>query len=175
MAHAMEVMNGSTAYTTSDDFCRIFSEEMDDLYLLALLLTADSEKAERCFVAGIGDCVEGNAVFREWARSWARRAIVLQAIRTAPPTNERPGNVSALEGLDPVMKAVVRLDTLERFVYVMSVLEGFSHQDCAILLGVPRQSVVNARAKAIAELASLAETGLTHSKDMQTAYAPPSN
>jgi DNA-directed RNA polymerase specialized sigma24 family protein len=175
VAHATQVMNGSTAYTTSDDFCRIFSEEMDDLYSLALLLTADTEKAEQCFVAGIGDCVEGNAVFREWARSWARRAIVQQAIRATMPTEGRPDAAATLEGLNAGMMAVIQLDTLERFVYVMSVLEGFSQQDCSILLGVPRQSVVNARSRAIAQLASAAEAGITPGVDLQTAYAPASN
>src|ERR1700688_2322541 len=90
MPHAIEVsMDGSTAYATSDDFCRIFSEEMNSLYLLGLLLTADAEKAERCFVAGIGASVEGNPVFREWARSWARRTIIQHAIRMIEPAHEK--------------------------------------------------------------------------------------
>jgi len=64
VSHATQVsMNGSTAYATSDDFQRIFSEKMNSLYWLALLLTADAGKAEQCFVAGIGDSVEGNPVF----------------------------------------------------------------------------------------------------------------
>ncbi len=74
MSQATQVfMSGFTAYATSDDFCRIFSEKMDRLYLLALLLTADAGRAEECFVAGVG---EGNPAFRAWAYSWARRAII---------------------------------------------------------------------------------------------------
>ena len=39
-------MNASAAYATSDDFCRVFSENVDRLYLLALLHTADTAKAD---------------------------------------------------------------------------------------------------------------------------------
>jgi len=63
-------------YATSTDFARVFREDMGSLHLLSFLLTADHERAEKCFVSGLDDCVEGNNVFREWARSWARRAIV---------------------------------------------------------------------------------------------------
>ena len=64
MPQAIQVsVDGYTAYTTSVDFCRIFSEEMSSLYLLAFLLTANAKKAEQCFVAGIGDSVEGNLYF----------------------------------------------------------------------------------------------------------------
>jgi len=153
------VLTGSTTYTTSADFCRIFAEDMESLYLLGFLLTADAEKAEQCFVSGIGDCVEGNAVFKEWARSWARRAIVQQAIQLAGPANssEITSNRRANAEIEPHMKAILELDTLERFVFVMSVLEGYSFQDCSILLSCSRQAVVNARARAIDSLASAGE------------------
>ena len=74
MPQATQVsLNGSTAYATRLDFCRIFSEEMNSLYLLALLLTADAGKAEQCFVAGIGDSVEGTR-FLESGRAHGRGA-----------------------------------------------------------------------------------------------------
>src|ERR1700685_2942697 len=71
----------ATPYASSPDFGRIFDEHMNDLYLLSLLLTADREKAEQCFVSGLEDAVEGNPVFKEWARSWARRVIIVNAVR----------------------------------------------------------------------------------------------
>src|SRR5215831_17225086 len=76
-------------YATCADFCRIFAEDMKNLYLLALVLTADSEKAEQCFVSGLDDCTTGNQVFREWARSWARRVVIKRAIRMIAPQPER--------------------------------------------------------------------------------------
>jgi hypothetical protein len=42
-------------YSNSGDFRRIFSEEIDSLYVLSLLLTADPEKAEQCFVSSLED------------------------------------------------------------------------------------------------------------------------
>src|ERR1700683_2796453 len=72
-------------YASSDDFRRLFDEDINSLYLLSYLLTADREKAEQCFVSGLEDAVEGNPVFREWARSWARRVIIVNAVRAISP------------------------------------------------------------------------------------------
>jgi len=44
-----------TPYAGARDFCRIFAEEMNGLYQLAFLLTADPAKAEQCFVSGNGE------------------------------------------------------------------------------------------------------------------------
>ena len=78
-----------TPYASSDDFRRVFDEDMNSLYLLSFLLTADREKAEQCFVSGLEDAVEGNPVFKEWARSWARRVII---------DKRREGNQPAANG-----------------------------------------------------------------------------
>jgi len=53
-----------TLYASSGDFRRIFYEETDSLYRLSALLTADHEKAEWCFVAGLKDSVNGSTVFK---------------------------------------------------------------------------------------------------------------
>src|ERR1700757_256330 len=82
----------STAYVSSDDFRRIFDENMNSLYLLAFLLTADHRSAEQCFVSGLEDAVVGNPVFKEWASSWARRAIIQNVVRLIKP---RPNNGSS--------------------------------------------------------------------------------
>src|SRR5260370_34646457 len=74
-----------TPYASSDDFCRIFYERTDELYQLSFLLTGDHEKAEHCFVSGLENSVKGNRVFKEWARSWARRAIIQCAVRVINP------------------------------------------------------------------------------------------
>src|SRR5215467_8299607 len=84
----------STAqYATCADFSRIFAKDMKNLYLLALVLTADSVKAEQCFVSGLDDCITGNQVFREWARSWARRVVIKNAIRMIAPGREPASRV----------------------------------------------------------------------------------
>ena len=152
-----------TSYAIPKDFCRIFAEDMDALYWFSLLLTADREKAEQCFVSGLDGCLEENRVFKEWARSWARRAIAQNAIRMVRPTPEQPMlNVYAIPsndgravGLGNVsLAAVFRLKPFERFVFVMSVLEHYSDQECKTLLGCSRQDIMLARATAMEQLAA---------------------
>jgi DNA-directed RNA polymerase specialized sigma24 family protein len=151
-----------TPYAVASDFCRIFAEEMNGLYQLSFLLTADPGKAEQCFVSGLGDCAGANRVFREWARSWARRTIVQNAIRTIQPTREHSalipdaGRSHEVEESDSRAKlaAVLGLKTFERFVFVMSVLEQYSDQDCKTLLGCSRQDIVRARVQALKKMAA---------------------
>jgi hypothetical protein len=50
--------------------------------------------------------------------------------------------------------AIVALGAFERFVFVMSVLEGHSEQECAILLRCSRRDVMIARVLALTGLAN---------------------
>jgi DNA-directed RNA polymerase specialized sigma24 family protein len=152
-------ITGPTRYASSGDFHRIFHEETDSLYRLSFMLTADREKAERCFVSGLEDSVRGNPVFKEWARSWARRAIIQCAVRTIDPrpTDEdahssfnSTGTTLAAEQAE--IAAVLELRPFERFVYVMSVLERYSDQDCSVLLGCSRRDVITARIRALQKI-----------------------
>ena len=150
-------------YATGADFCRIFMEDMSGLYLLSLALTADAEKAERCFVSGFDDCTTGNQVFREWSRSWARRVVIKNAIRMIAPGPKRASQVlnpfaakaeRVSKGGRPhtaqiEVSAVLEFPPFERFAFVMSVLEGYSDRDCALLLGCTRESLVAARVRAL--------------------------
>lgn len=151
-----------TLYTSTEDFCRVFQEDMNGLYLLSLLLTADREKAEQCFVSGLEDSVEGSPVFKEWARSWARRAIIQNAVRAINPqpkatnapksalVNRSDKNLPATQHAG--MAAILALEPFERFVYVMTVLERYSDHECSILLGCPRREVPGARIRAVLQL-----------------------
>jgi hypothetical protein len=137
---------------------------MDSLQLLSFLLTADQTKAEECFVSGLEDCVEGTYVFRDWARSWARRTIIQNAIRMLAPCKDHstvadvPSDaVSCSAGrtqdADYAIARILRLEHFERFVFVMSVLEKYSDQDCSVLLGCSRQDVGETRMRALLHLA----------------------
>jgi|SRR5271163_1936328 len=151
-------------YASSDDFRRVFDEDMNSLYLLSYLLTADREKAEQCFVCGLEDAVEGNPVFKEWARSWARRVIIVNAVRAINPQPiEESGRSSSAtvsgNGKTPPAEqvefaVVLALQPFERFVYVMTVLERYSDQDCSLLLGCARRDAVAARTRAFEQIAS---------------------
>ncbi len=155
----------SAAYASTADFERIFIEDMSGLYLLSLLLTGDRDRAEECFVAGVGESTKGKRVFKEWARSWARRTIIQSAIRLIAP-RQRSGrttrNPVSLRGLKYVpllleaeVCAILELAPLERFVFVMSVLERYSEHDCSILLGCSRRDVAAALARALQHLGRL--------------------
>ena len=152
-------MTSPTTYASSGDFRRIFHEETDSLYQLSFLLTADHEKAEECFVSGLEDSVNGSPVFKEWARSWARRAIIHNAVRVinprptdehAPPSLNSDGKTPA--GEEAEIAAVLELGPFERFVYVMSVLEHYSDRDCFVLLGCAQRDVIAARIRALQQI-----------------------
>ena len=146
-------------YASSGDFHRIFDEERDSLYRLSLLLTADHEKAQQCFVSGLEDSVKGNPVFKEWARSWARRAIIQNAVRVINPRPREGDAPSIFESFGKTLAAeqgqtaaILELRPFERFVYVMSILERYSYQDCLLLLGCARQDVIAARISALHQI-----------------------
>jgi hypothetical protein len=171
-----------TPYASKDDFRRVFDEDMNSLYVLSFLLTADHEKAEQCFVSGLEDAVEGNPVFKEWARSWARRVIIVNAVRAINPRpmEENGGSSSAPvngNGKTPHVEqveiaAVLALEPFERFVYVMTVLERYSDQDCSLLLGCARRDVVAARTRAFEQLASAMAS---HSRPLPASLEKPAS
>lgn len=153
----------ATEYASCKDFQRIFSEDMVGLHRLAFLLTADEDKAERCFVAGLEDSIHGNPVFRQWARAWSKRAIIQNAIKTMSPTAPRRGpeqqksTAASQNGSGPenVAAIVAGWEPFERFVFVMAVLEGYSPRECSALLACPVQDVIDAKSLALQRLADL--------------------
>jgi hypothetical protein len=150
---------------TCEDFRKLFTEDVHGLHLLSFLLTADHEKAERCFVAGLDECVDGDSVFKEWARPWARRMIVRNALqmishhpavaRSTPCTFRSAGkaNLAEIALEDGPFARILALNDFERFVYVLSVLEGYPIQDCAALLGTSQQTVEETRVRALKDIA----------------------
>jgi hypothetical protein len=56
--------------------------------------------------------------------------------------------------------AVLGLEPFERFVYVMTVLERYSDQDCSLLLGCVRRDVLDARSRALPQIGSVIELHL---------------
>jgi hypothetical protein len=49
---------------------------------------------------------------------------------------------------DVPFASILSLNDFERFVYVLSVLERFSDQECTVLLGISREEVQETRAQA---------------------------
>jgi hypothetical protein len=158
--------NGEKRYATCEEFLKIFDQDMNGLYQLSLLLTGDHQKGERCFVAGIEVCVKENRVFREWARTWAKRVIVEKAIRELHPQWSHSNSSAVLpivlshnqQSSSPIghfdLDALLGLADFERFVFVLCVLERYRMHECALLLGCSASEVRDARTRAIEELAS---------------------
>lgn len=156
---------GADVYATSADFEQIFTTDMSSLYLLSFVLAGDPHKAETVFAAGIEESTKRKRVFKDWARLWARRSVVQSAIRVIQPQQNPhdascpPAVAHAIERLPFALQAeaaaIIDLEPLERFVFVMSILERYSDHDCSILLGCTRRDVTAARAKALQQLGTL--------------------
>jgi len=152
-------------YASAADFCRIFIEDMGGLYLLSLLLTGKHSLAEHYFLRSLEESREGNPVFKEWTQSWARRKIIQHAIQKIRPKptdkcpSSCPSDIAAGDAMaTPAEIAnIFGLPEFERFVFVMSVLERYSFQECALLLGCTRSEIVTARTRALQQIAKAAE------------------
>ena len=140
-------------------------QDMSGLYLLSFLLAGSRGGAEKCFVSGITESVRGYKVFKEWARSWARRTIILSAIRLFEPRRKSETSKSDLATARTIDKlplasqvevsAILELPSFDRFVFVMSALERHSDRECSILLGCATREVTAARTRALRQLGSL--------------------
>jgi hypothetical protein len=147
----------ATRSATVTDLFAMFNEEMHSLYLLAFLLTADHDKAEQCLVCAMAECEEWIGVFTDWTHSWSRLAVLKRAIKMVMPVPEHADKVSiislkasATSGADNnPFAAILLLDPFERFVFVMSTLEGQSDAECAVLLRCSRGDVMMARVLAV--------------------------
>jgi len=139
-------------YPTVEDVCESFTERMHSLYLLSFLLIADRAQAERCMVAVMGDGVEAVGNFLEWTSLSARTAILRYAIGLIRPLPSGTACESTAGLQQPLSSdrirpfaAISSLASFERFVFVMSVLEGLPDEICATLLGCTKRDVVIAR------------------------------
>jgi hypothetical protein len=182
MLEPMEIFNESASlartFASVTDSCNILTGEVHSLYLFSFLLTADDDKAEKCFLSGLGECVEGVSVFMDWVRSWARRTILKHAIRMVMPKPEHADYLSlgSLEevprsGKNNLFASIVALSAFERFVFVMSVLERQSDEDCSILLGCSQRDVMIARELALMRLGNI-ETSIDQSGWTTRPFAP---
>jgi hypothetical protein len=124
--------------------------------MMALLLAADRDAAERCFLSAFEYCTRSTTVFREWAESWAKRTTIMSAIRivfaSQPPAKAQvrsESNEGAVFRMEPLFTRVLSLPPFDRFVYVLSVLERTPDRECALLLDCAVRDVVDAKAWAV--------------------------
>ncbi len=175
-------MRGVNNYATVDDFRCVFTDSMDELYHLSLLLTADHQKAEQCFVSALEDSVKEVHVFKEWAHAWAKRTVIQNAIRQLKPI---PLATSFSLALPPnvvpqpsdqdrhfEIDAVFALGDFERFVFVMSVLEHHSEHECSLLLCCSPREIRETRARATLQLMNTRRMVLPSEVSLETLQEP---
>jgi DNA-directed RNA polymerase specialized sigma24 family protein len=163
-AHMQVSEDTASLYGSREDFRGVFSEDLNGLYQVSLLLTRDPQRAERCFVAGLEDSGTEHPLLGESARSWAKRIIVKNAIYELQPRPRQSHSSSPaivfpyfgqlLSGPDGhfELEAILALEDFERLVFVISVLEHYSVYECALLLESSVAEVRDARSRALEEL-----------------------
>ncbi len=157
-------------YATTEDFQRLFTREMTDLFRLSLHLTADAETAESCLILAMRECFANSTVSKGWALIWARRTVIRNAIRLVLGTENAPSNdiysyseagpdfhlqpsryrIETLQG----SVAIFRLPDFDRLAFVICALERYSILDCALLLRRSPKDVNDARVRAINQVLS---------------------
>ena len=149
-------------YATCADFCEVFKDNVDRLYMLSLLLTGAHEMAERCLLRAFEHCLGAKTVFTEWAPSWAKRITIKTAIEIVfgsqiPPSNHFKSEfvVERVAGVDALVAVVSSLEPFDRIVYVLSVLEGFPVRECALLLDCTVHEVMHAKTRALRSTSNL--------------------
>lgn len=141
-------------------------DEMAELYLLAFMLTANKETAETCVLESVDEYLNsGAATLSDWVTTEGRNVVIAKAAHLIKPRAKTsyswtaPLGARALIGPSHQPFAVITsLGAFERFVYVLTALEGRGEEECAALLECPQADVVAAR-RLSDQLVSLDESG----------------
>lgn len=145
-------------YPSKKEFASVFESERAGLQRLALLLTADSKAAKACLISAFRERIASSSVSKEWAFSWTRRMVIRNAInlvmdpggQSSVNRNDEADRELVALSLDQSLGAfaepesILDLPELDRFVFVICVLERYSMYDCALLLGRSPRDVTEA-------------------------------
>ena len=163
--------SGRGTYASKEEFVSLFESERMALQGLALLLTANSEAAERCLVLALRECIANCSVSRDWVLAWARRVVIRNAINVVMEPGEQSfagmncnaeiGSVVFSEddslGQIANLQPILALPDLDRLVFVISILERHSIHDCALLLGRSPRDINEARQRAADQIKQIDE------------------
>jgi DNA-directed RNA polymerase specialized sigma24 family protein len=132
----------------------VFDERMEELFLLALLLTGSIERAEACFVRAIDLAAAHPAVSDAYISSVARRCIIKAALELIAEEvrvcaemefrHENDGMETGILRLGEtvedsyafMVRSLLGLNSLRRGALVLRILEKLHRKDIALLLGV---------------------------------------
>jgi hypothetical protein len=153
------------SFATDDDFEHLFVAEITDFFRLSLQLTANAEKADRCLIYAMRDCFGKSTISRGFARAWARRMVIRNAIRLVLGIDNdfacdagcefhlQPSGYRTEELRESV--DVLDLPDVDRLAFVICVLERLSILDCALLLRRSPKDVNDAISRAAKRVVSL--------------------
>lgn len=151
--------NEKSELASIETFASVFESERAGLQRLALLLTSNQGAAKRCLTRAFRECVAGNPIHKEWVLSWARRVVIRNAISLVMGSGDQSfinkdddannGSITFLpddssEAISEY-KSILELPDDERFIFVICILERYSLQDCALLLGKPPTEINETR------------------------------
>lgn len=151
-------------YMDVSKFAQIFIDQVNCLYLLSFLVTADRQIAEKCLTRALDEYVESRGGFLDWAGREGRLAVLRHAIHAIKPIAKEEYSWILSQAACPMLHtahqpfaSITSLSAFERFVFVMATIEGFSEEDCAGLLDCSVQEVVFGRefARRIVAMADL--------------------
>jgi hypothetical protein len=129
-------------------------DEMAELYLLAFMLTADKVMAEQCVLDAMDEYLNSNDLsLIDWVKNKGRHAVIERAVQRATPkvkavyTWSVPGGTRAsISSSHQPFAVITALSAFERFVYVLTVLEGYQVDECAdVLQCLPAEVVAASR------------------------------
>jgi DNA-directed RNA polymerase specialized sigma24 family protein len=147
------VDNYRKMYATCADFVAAFDAEKERFYLLAFLLTTNHQLAEDCLVRVLSGLHKDKTVFTPHSSAWIRSRIVKDVLRNrfGRPFPEGQNRDSWFEGTAARehIDAVAKLGPVERFVFVLSFLEGYTLKECGLLLNCNPRMIVEARIRAL--------------------------
>lgn len=146
-------------YAGKEEFVSLFERERANLWRLAWLLTANSEAAKQCVLRAFRECTASSSVSKDWILTWTRRVVVRNAIRLVmgidgqsfvnTNDNANDGSIASVpnDWLKEIVEvgSIVDLPQLDRFVFVLCILERYSNQDCALLLGRSLREIIEAQ------------------------------
>ena len=151
------IASDADVYASIQDFCGLFLNEMDSLYQLAFLLTANSELAHMSVLTALEDCKKAK-VFKPWSRSWSRLAVIERALNAKHEGQPEDSVQSIRNDRSVQAQAILQLGRFERYVYTLSVLEKFSIRDCGILLKSGKRAVAEAKVRALQQVSTFIAT-----------------
>lgn len=143
----------------------VLTKDISYLYLLAYLLTGEQETAMQCVVNGLEDCIADNLAFKHWAHTWSKRTIIKNGIAMMVPTPAQSGNAPIIHRaagvtstVEELIAAVLQLPLFDRFVFVITLLEGYSDRGCSVLLDCTPAEVERARTRISQSIPMTGET-----------------